>query len=141
MESHEGFVEVPRTPEPECRMKARRRERSGATPPAEISEPSEGGDMVLVALDAALGSLRHREFLTRDEAIQMLLDVRASAHNDMGAPRVASLVNDALLDSFDGQIIDKQRVADVLLDLRLALTQSSWRDDAAELEAAYAAGW
>ena len=81
---------------------------------------------MISAIDGALAGARGRDFFTRDEAVQTLLDVQATA-NRVLAPNSAPLVNAALVNAFDTPIVDRQRVADALLDLRLFFTE--WLSD------------
>ena len=87
-----------------------------------IERPLRSDDSAVAVVDAALRSLRDREFLTRDEAVQVLKGVQASLSDAGSGPRLASVLNDALVSRLEGDVLDKQRVADVLLDVRLVLT-------------------
>jgi hypothetical protein len=76
-------------------------------------------------VDSALARAARREFFTRDEAVQLLHDVRVSVDNDVALEAaVASVANDALVSYGQDQLVDRRRVIDPLLDIRLALTQS-----------------
>jgi hypothetical protein len=72
----------------------------------------------LVMVDRALDVASDREFFTSDEAASLLEDVRANVHD----------LDDALLSYRDQVIVDRSRVVDPLLDLRLALSRELTRE-------------
>ena len=97
-------------------------------------------DTATIALvDAALSRTAHREFFTRDEAVQLFRDIQTSIHDAVRGAKVASAVNDAVVTFQQDQLLDADRVADALLDIRLALTRGVADDDASEFEAALSA--
>jgi hypothetical protein len=100
---------------------------------------SEADTATIALVDAALSRACHREFFTRDEAVQLFCDIQTSIHDPVRGAKVASAVNDAVVTFQQEQLLDADRVADALLDIRLAVTQRAARDDDSEFEAALAA--
>ena len=97
-------------------------------------------DTATIALvDAALSRASHREFFTRDEAVTLFRDIQTSIHDTVRGAKVASAVKDAVVMFQQDQLLDADRVADALLDIRLAVTHRAARDDDSEFEAALAA--
>jgi hypothetical protein len=82
----------------------------------------------LVMVDRALDVASDREFFTSDEAASLLEDVRANVHDLALTSVVTSVVDDALLSYRDQVIVDRSRVVDPLLDLRLALSRELTRE-------------
>lgn len=74
-------------------------------------------------VDRALESVGGRRCTTREEAISLLDQVRANVGDTGLRAAVTSVVNDALLVYRRDQLVDKWRVIDPLLDIRLILGQ------------------
>jgi hypothetical protein len=86
-----------------------------------VTDLVEGGciDTALVAIDTALEATWHRELFTRSEAASLLLDVRAAAAEAGDAALLVTI--DATIATFDGEFVDHRRIANALLDLRIAI--------------------
>jgi hypothetical protein len=87
----------------------------------------------IAVVDAMLRTASQRKFFTREEAAALLLDLQATVHDALVAPRVASAVNDAVISFRRERLLDAVRVADALLDIRLAATRAPRVDDLSEL--------
>lgn len=74
-------------------------------------------------VDRALDAVRGRGFTTREEATSLLDEVRAQVSDTALRAAVTSVVNDALLAYRHDQLVDKWRVIDPLLDIRLILVR------------------
>ena len=88
--------------------------RPDAVPTAEV--------VSLALVDTALARAAHRRVFTRDEAIAMLQNVRASVGDPAVAAEIAVIVEHAIA-SYDDPLLAKAGVVDTLLDMRLALTR------------------
>ena len=107
-------------------------------PKRESRIDSEPDTATIALVDAALSRTSHREFFTRDEAVQLFRDIQMSVHDAVCGAKVASAVNDAVVTFQQDQLLDADRVTDALLDIRLAVTHRVARDDDSEFEAALA---
>lgn len=104
-------------------------------------EPRPSDESATVAfLDAALSRVSHRDFVTRDEAVQLLRDAQASVADVVLGAKVASMVNDAVMSYEQDRLLDTHRVADALLDMRLVVTRGPSGDEDSEFEAALVGG-
>jgi hypothetical protein len=85
--------------------------------------PSDDGP-ALALVDCALANASRREFFGRQEAAGIMHRVRASVHGSVLGPAVTSVVNDALVSYREDRLVDRGRVVDALLDVRLVLATS-----------------
>ena len=79
------------------------------------------GDVVIALIDAALSRWADRKVFRYDEAAALLRDVQLGVHGTTLEATVTSIVNDALASYQGDQLLDRGRVLDPLLDLRLTL--------------------
>jgi hypothetical protein len=86
---------------------------------------SEADTATIALVDAALSRACHREFFTRDEAVQLFCDIQTSIHDPVRGAKVASAVNDAVVTFQQEQLLDADRVADALLTTRSS--RPRWR--------------
>jgi hypothetical protein len=90
--------------------------------PARVADTGETKPVGSVALvDVALSVLSRREFFTPDEALALLDGVRARARSEAASVRVEAIVDAARTSYSDHKMLDRSRVVDPLLDIRLAL--------------------
>lgn len=82
---------------------------------------SEAAAATLV--DGALDAVRGRGLTTREEAISLLDEVRTHVNDMALRAAVTSVVNDTLLAYRRDQLVDKWRIIDPLLDIRLILSR------------------
>jgi hypothetical protein len=85
----------------------------------EVAPVHEAAALALVDVALARGS--HREFFTNEEALTILNDVRAGVFDPARNAATSSIVDDAVLMYDDAALVDRWRVLDPLLDIRLAL--------------------
>ena len=92
------------------------------TPTQVATQETAGiGDVVIALIDAALSRWADRKVFSHDEAAALLRDVQLGVHDTGLEAAVTSIVNDALASYQGDQLVDRWRVLDPLLDLRLAL--------------------
>jgi hypothetical protein len=85
------------------------------------SRPVTAEAAVLAAIDAALATAAHRSFFTCDEAATAFHDVAVAVRDPTASAAARSMFDDALL--ADGaELLERSRVVDVLLDVRLLVT-------------------
>jgi hypothetical protein len=79
------------------------------------------GARLMERIDAALSVASAREIFTADEVASLLGGIRAAAAPSDIAVVVAEILDDFRMSLGDSQLVGSARVADVLLDLRLAV--------------------
>ncbi len=84
-----------------------------------LTAPS-GVDPVAI-VDTALGLAARREIFTADEAMELLSGVRNKVGSGQ-AEAIAQIVNSAEGSYRESALVDRSRVVDPLLDMRLALS-------------------
>jgi hypothetical protein len=90
---------------------------SGATLARERRGDTE--DRALAVIDGLLVGTAQRGAFTRGEVASMLDDVGAAVGDVTRAAGARSVANDLLVASGDAELVDRARVVDALLDLRL----------------------
>jgi hypothetical protein len=99
-----------------------------ASPSVEVRRPAVGAHeaelAALVVVDTALADIRSRDAITRDETFSLLRAVMAAVADAGPSDQVASIVDDLTQTSADAGLIGTPRVADTLLDIRLALAET-----------------
>jgi hypothetical protein len=84
--------------------------------------PRVRDDQPLAAVDAALEMVSRSGLVTVEEALRLLRGVEAAAGDGAGYARICGIVADAST-SYAGQmLLDRDRVVDPLLDIRLAIS-------------------
>jgi hypothetical protein len=73
-------------------------------------------------VDAALSMASRREFLTPDEALELLGGVQADLAEASLGGSIAGIVADAAASYSGEMMLDRRRVVDPLLDIRLAVS-------------------
>ena len=76
----------------------------------------------LAVVDTALMFARRREVFTTDEALELLQGLRNKVQDPAVSELLAPFVAAAEADAAGSPLVDRSRVVDHLLDLRLALT-------------------
>jgi hypothetical protein len=85
-----------------------------------VTAPSSGVDAVGI-VDTALGLAARREIFTADEAMELLSGVRNKVGSGQ-AEAIAQIVDSAEDSYRESALVDRSRVVDPLLDMRLALS-------------------
>ena len=72
-------------------------------------------------VDAGLLMATGREFFTPDQALELLHGVQASVSDGAPDARISGIVADAEVSYADRMMVDRSRLVDPLLDIRLAI--------------------
>jgi hypothetical protein len=95
-----------------------RSRRGTATTPSETS-PAGSSDAVVV-VDTALGLAARREVFTAQEATELLDGVHNKVQNRAAIAQIVTSAEDSYRDT---ALVDRARVVDPLLDMRLVLSE------------------
>jgi hypothetical protein len=97
----------------------------GTRPRARSAIAPSPVDSAVAVVDGALRSVGSRDAMSRAETIELLGAVRASAADLGAADGVAAILDELVMACEDAPTVGAPRVADALLDVRLALAGSA----------------
>ena len=95
----------------------------GSTVPTGLQQDAtvRGGDAAVAAVDSALALAAARQVFTAAEARLLLTGVAEGLDGTPQGARVTALVRDALEAIRESMLVDRSRLVNALLDVRLAL--------------------
>ena len=78
-------------------------------------------NMPLDAVDAALAMVSQRKLVTAEEACRMLHGVQIALEGEAPEARIAGIITDAAMAYSDQMVLERSRLVDPLLDIRLVI--------------------
>ncbi len=86
------------------------------SPPAPVQ-----GSTPLDAVDAVLAMVSQRKLVTAEEARRMLHGVQVAVEGEAPEARIAGIIMDATTTYSDQMVLERSRLVDPLLDIRLVI--------------------